>query len=46
MTIHVRSVDEFTQAQDLASWSRHRTSEELRSFVERRLGQIALENIK
>lgn len=46
MTINVGTVNEFTIAQDLASWNRQRTSEELRSFVERRLGQVALDNIK
>ena len=46
MTIQAENVNEFTRAQDLASWNRQRAGEELRSFVERRLAQIALDKIK
>lgn len=34
-------VDELTNGEDTASWNRQRTSEELKAFVERRLGEFA-----
>ncbi len=35
------TLDTFTAAKDIASWNRHRTSEELQSFVAHRLGVLA-----
>lgn len=45
MNIYVKNVDELTRAQDLESWNRQRTNEELRNFVTQRLGRVALDNI-
>ena len=45
MKFNFKNVDELTTAQDVSSWDRQRTNEELRSFVQRRLGQLALEKI-